>query len=85
VNVFAGKWVIAARIPGIALILDGEGAATRYAMPIEQESEFIAIGAPHTAIGSRREEHDLAGLNGKSCNRMAVCQSSTSRSCCRAL
>lgn len=55
----------AARIPGIALILDGEGAAARYELPVEQEGDFIAIGAPHTAIGSRRDEHDLAGLNGK--------------------
>jgi len=54
----------AARIPGIALVLDGEGAAARYEMPIEREGDFIAIGDTYTAIGSRPEEHDLSGLNG---------------------
>jgi phosphonoacetate hydrolase len=55
----------AARIPGIALVLDGEGAAARYEMPIEREGDFIAIGDTYTAIGSRPEEHDLSGLNGR--------------------
>jgi phosphonoacetate hydrolase len=54
----------AARTPGIALVLDGEGAAARYEMPIDREGDFIAIGDTYTAIGSRPDEHDLAGLNG---------------------
>jgi phosphonoacetate hydrolase len=54
----------AARIPGIALVLDGESTAARYEMPIEREGDFIAIGDTHTVIGSRPEEHDLAGLGG---------------------
>jgi phosphonoacetate hydrolase len=54
----------AARIPGIALVLDGEGAAARYEMPTEREGDFIAIGDTYTAIGSRPDEHDLSGLNG---------------------
>jgi phosphonoacetate hydrolase len=55
----------AARISGIGLVLDGEGAAARYEMPVEQEGDFIAIGDTHTAIGTHPDEHDLAGLNGK--------------------
>lgn len=54
----------AARIPGIALVLDGNSAAERYEMPLEREGDFIAIGDTYTAIGSRPDEHDLSGLNG---------------------
>jgi len=54
----------AARIPGVALVLDGKSAAERYEMPVEREGDFIAIGDTHTVIGSRPDEHDLSGLNG---------------------
>jgi len=54
----------AARIPGVALVLDGKSASERYEMPIEREGDFIAIGDTYTAIGSRPDEHDLSGLNG---------------------
>ena len=54
----------AARIPGVGLVLDGESAAARYEMPLEREGDFIAVGDTYTAIGSRPDEHDLAGLNG---------------------
>ncbi|HEY0218861.1 MAG TPA: phosphonoacetate hydrolase, partial [Afipia sp.] len=54
----------AARITGVALVLDGNGAAERYEMPIEREGDFIAIGDTYTVIGSRPDEHDLSGLNG---------------------
>lgn len=53
-----------ARIPGIALVVDRESAASRYEMPYEREGDFIAIGDTYTAIGSRPDEHDLTGLNG---------------------
>lgn len=54
----------AARIPGVALVLDGESAAARYEMPPEREGDFIAVGDTYTAIGSRPHEHDLSGLAG---------------------
>ena len=54
----------AARIPGVALVLDGDSAAARYEMPPEREGDFIAIGDTHTAIGSRPDEHDPTGING---------------------
>jgi phosphonoacetate hydrolase len=54
----------AARIPGVALILDGESAAARYEMPLEREGDFIALADTYTAIGSRPDEHDLTGLTG---------------------
>jgi phosphonoacetate hydrolase len=54
----------AARIPGVALVLDGDSAAARYEMPPEREGDFIAVGDTYTAIGSRPDEHDLTGLAG---------------------
>lgn len=54
----------AARIPGVALVLDGVSTAARYEMPIEREGDFSAIGDTHTVIGSRPDEHNLEGLNG---------------------
>jgi len=54
----------AARIPGVALVLDGKSAAARYEMPVAWEGDFIAIGDTYTAIGSRPDEHDLSGLDG---------------------
>ncbi len=54
----------AARIPGIALVLDGDSAAARYEMPREREGDFVAIADTYTVIGSRPDEHDLSGLNG---------------------
>ena len=54
----------AARIPGIALVLDGASAAARYEMPPEREGDFIAVADTYTVIGSRPEEHDLTGLAG---------------------
>jgi phosphonoacetate hydrolase len=54
----------AARIPGVALVLDGASAAARYETPPEREGDFIAVGDTYTAIGSRPDEHDLTGLTG---------------------
>jgi phosphonoacetate hydrolase len=54
----------AARIPGVALVLDGASAAARYEMPPEREGDFIAVADTYTVIGSRPDEHDLTGLTG---------------------
>src|SRR6266567_3139950 len=35
-----------------------------YATPQEREGDFIAVADTYTAIGSRPDEHDLAGLTG---------------------
>ena len=48
----------------MALVLDGESAAACYEMPPEREGDFIAVADRYTAIGSRPDEHDLAGLTG---------------------
>jgi phosphonoacetate hydrolase len=55
---------VAAAIPGIALVVDGKSAASRYQMPLDREGDFVAIGDTHTVIGSSRAEHNLTGLNG---------------------
>jgi phosphonoacetate hydrolase len=54
----------AARIPGVALVLDGASAAARYEMPPEREGDFFAVADTYTVIGSRPDEHDLTGLTG---------------------
>lgn len=54
----------AAGITGVALVLDGKTASTRYQMPLDREGDFVAIGDTHTVLGSTRAEHDLTGLNG---------------------
>lgn len=54
----------AARIPGIALVLDRSVACSRYELPYDIEGDFIAVADTYTTIGSRSEEHDLSGLNG---------------------
>lgn len=53
-----------ASISGIALVLDGKTASTRYQMPLDREGDFVVIGDTHTVIGSSKREHDLSGLNG---------------------
>ena len=55
---------VAAAIQGIALVLDGKSAASRYQMPLDREGDFVAIADTHTVIGSSRAEHDLTGLGG---------------------
>src|SRR5262249_61775156 len=42
----------AARIPGVALVLDGASAAARYEMPPQTEGDFIAIAHTFTEIRS---------------------------------
>jgi phosphonoacetate hydrolase len=54
----------AGRIPGIALVVERSVAASRYDLPYDIEGDFVAIADTYATIGSRREEHDLAGLNG---------------------
>ena len=54
----------AAALPGVALVLDGPSAASRYQMPLDREGDFVAIGDTHTTIGSTSAEHDLSGLKG---------------------
>jgi phosphonoacetate hydrolase len=54
----------AAAITGVALVLDGQSAASRYQMPLDREGDFVAIGDTHTTIGSTGAEHDLSGLDG---------------------
>lgn len=54
----------AAALPGVALVLDGASAASRYQMPLDREGDFVAIGDTHTTIGSTSSKHDLSGLSG---------------------
>jgi phosphonoacetate hydrolase len=51
-------------LPGVATVLTGEQAAQRFEMPLDREGDFVVLADRSTVIGSRRTEHDLAGLAG---------------------
>jgi phosphonoacetate hydrolase len=51
-------------LPGVEAVLDGAAAAARFELPPEIEGDFVVLGDAGTVIGSRRAEHDLAGLAG---------------------
>jgi phosphonoacetate hydrolase len=52
------------RLPGVALAVDAQVGARRYELPADREGDLIVLGDASTAIGSRREEHDLSGIEG---------------------
>lgn len=51
-------------LPGIELVLDREEVCCRYDLPLDREGDFAAFGDRQTAIGARREDHDLSKLAG---------------------
>jgi phosphonoacetate hydrolase len=51
-------------LPGIELVLDGAAAAERFELPLDRESDFVAISQIDVVIGSTRAEHDLSLLTG---------------------
>lgn len=48
----------------VEVALDGETAAQKFEMPLDQEGDFVVIAKKHAVIGSRQDEHDLAALAG---------------------
>jgi phosphonoacetate hydrolase len=52
------------RLPGVALAVEAHIGAMRYELPADREGDLIVLGDASTAIGSRREEHDLSGIEG---------------------
>jgi phosphonoacetate hydrolase len=54
-----------AKLPGVALALDGCDAAARFELPLDREADFVVLGDDNTAIGATRDEHDLSGLAGR--------------------
>jgi phosphonoacetate hydrolase len=53
-----------AGLPGIEAVLDRAAAAREFDLPFDIEADFVALGDANTAIGGRRDEHDLSGLAG---------------------
>jgi phosphonoacetate hydrolase len=51
-------------LAGVAEVLDGATAASRFELPPELEGDFVVLGDAATVIGATRAEHDLAGLAG---------------------
>jgi phosphonoacetate hydrolase len=60
----AALMAASAALPGVALVLDGPEAASRFEMPLDREADFVVLGDNNTAIGASRAEHDLSGLAG---------------------
>jgi phosphonoacetate hydrolase len=54
----------AANLPGVELVLDGQGAAERFELPLDREADFIVIAQRDVTIGSSRTEHDLSAIEG---------------------
>jgi phosphonoacetate hydrolase len=59
-----GLMLASVGLPGVALVLDGREAASRFEMPVDREADFVVLGDANTAIGACRAEHDLSGLAG---------------------
>ncbi len=53
-----------ASMPGVERVMTGQAAAQAFALPLDREGDFVVIGDRDTAIGARREEHDISGLAG---------------------
>jgi phosphonoacetate hydrolase len=51
-------------LPGVELVLEGNEAAKRFGLPADLEGDFVVLGDAGTVVGSKRAEHDLAGLAG---------------------
>jgi phosphonoacetate hydrolase len=51
-------------LPGVEVVLDGATAATRFALPLDLEGDFVALSDANIVIGASRADHNLSGLAG---------------------
>ncbi|HML10532.1 MAG TPA: phosphonoacetate hydrolase [Stellaceae bacterium] len=51
-------------LQGIDQVLDRAAAAAEYELPFDREADLVVTGDRNTVLGSRSDEHDLAGLAG---------------------
>jgi len=49
--------------PGIELALTGAEGCARFELPPERMGDLIVISKPHVVLGTRRDRHDLSGLD----------------------
>jgi phosphonoacetate hydrolase len=54
----------AARLPGVALVLDGPAAAERFELPLDREADAVIVAERNVVLGARRDEHDLSTVDG---------------------
>lgn len=46
----------------VELALDGQTAAEQFEMPLDREGDIVVIATENAVLGSRKHEHDVAGL-----------------------
>ncbi len=49
-------------LPGVELVLDRATVCERYQLPPDREGDFAVFTDRRTAVGARREDHDLSAL-----------------------
>jgi phosphonoacetate hydrolase len=60
----AAMMTYARSLPGIELVLDKATVCERFQLPPDREGDFAIFSDRATAIGARREDHDLSALGG---------------------
>ena len=51
-------------LPGIQLVLDKQQVCKQFDLPLDREGDFAVFSDRNTAVGARREDHDLSQLAG---------------------
>jgi phosphonoacetate hydrolase len=51
-------------LPGVELVLDKATVCKQFELPIDREGDFAVFGDRQTAVGARRQDHDLSQLAG---------------------
>ncbi len=52
-------------LPGVTGVLDADQVCEAYELPRDREADLAVFADRHTALGARREDHDLGGLVGR--------------------
>lgn len=58
----AAMMTFARSLPGVELVLDRATVCERYQLPPDREGDFAVFTDRGTAVGARREDHDLSAL-----------------------
>lgn len=58
----AAMMTFARSLPGVELVLDRATVCERYQLPSDREGDFAVFTDRGTAVGARREDHDLSAL-----------------------
>lgn len=55
---------VAKGLPGIEVVLNKEGAAKRFELPLDREGDVVVVSETGTCVGASAKDHDLEGLKG---------------------